>query len=122
VLQLLSLLLLLTAVAAEVAAMSDDEEEEEFDPANLVHCTEKALELAMLEAAQRPTVELVSSADFRKAVLKHYAEVTEAESALDAEQTAAIDARLKERECVCVTMYVCLRRSCCLQFTDVLRV
>jgi hypothetical protein len=120
---MLLLLLCLTTVAAEVAAMSDeeDEEEEEFDPANPVHCREKALELAMHEFAQRPTVELVSSADFRKSVLKHYAEVTEAEGALDAEQTAAIDARLKERECVCVTvlhsvsMRVCLCRSCSLR-------
>ena len=77
--------------------MSDEEEEEEFDPANPSDCIEKALELAMLEAAQRPTVELVSSADFKKSVLKHYAEV--AEAALDAEQTAAIDARLKQRTC-----------------------
>eukprot|EP00953_Heterococcus_sp_UTEX-ZZ885_P040872 20886-Heterococcus_DN1.PRE.2 len=95
---MLLLLLFLTTVAAEVAAISDeeDEEEEEFDPANPVHCREKALELAMHEFAQRPTVDLISSADFRKSVLKHYAGVTEADGALDAEQTAAIDARLKE--------------------------
>jgi hypothetical protein len=88
--------------APEVEGESDsDDEGVEFDPANSEHCTEKAIELAMEETAgdleddtEVSTAELFTTPEFRACVLKHYAELST--TALDEEQTAAVDARLKE--------------------------
>eukprot|EP00953_Heterococcus_sp_UTEX-ZZ885_P002983 2142-Heterococcus_DN1.PRE.1 len=64
---------------------------------------------ALEDDSEVSTEELFATAEFRASVLKHYAELST--TALDAEQTAAVEARLKEG----APHALCLLCSCIMQ-------